>query len=335
MPRPRVFVSRQMHSDSLERIGEAADIEVWPDDAPPTAGQLKEKLADVDGALINIMDRIDVPLLDAAPRVKVISQLAAGLDNIDVPECTRRGVLVGSTPGVLSKATADHGFALLLAAARRVVETDRWVRGNNWELAFHPLYWLGSEVNEATLGIIGLGQIGTEMARRGLGFDMKVIYNCRNPKPELEDRYGFTYADLDTLLESSDFISLHVPLTSETRHLIGEPELRKMKSGAILINLSRGPVVDTGALYRALKERWIAGAGLDVVDPEPIPDDHPLLALDNLTITPHIGSASSVSRRRMGLMAARNLIAGLQGEPLDHCVNPEVYTTEVYKTKSA
>ncbi len=335
MPRPRVFVSRQMHSDSLDLIGEAADIEVWPDDAPPTAGQLKEKLADVDGALINIMDRIDVPLLDAAPRVKVISQLAAGLDNIDVPECTRRGVLVGSTPGVLSKATADHGFALLLAAARRVVETDRWVRGNNWELAFHPLYWLGSEVNEATLGIIGLGQIGTEMARRGLGFDMKVIYNCRNPKPELEDRYDFTYADLDTLLESSDFISLHVPLTSETRHLIGEPELRKMKSGAILINLSRGPVVDTGALYRALKERWIAGAGLDVVDPEPIPDDHPLLALDNLTITPHIGSASSVSRRRMGLMAARNLIAGLQGEPLDHCVNPEVYTTEVYKTKSA
>ena len=325
MPRLQVFVSRQMHSDSLDLIGEAADIEVWPDDAPPTAGQLREKLADVDGALINIMDRIDVQLLDAAPRLKVISQLAAGLDNIDVPECTRRGVLVGSTPGILSKATADHGFALLLAAARRVVETDRWVRGNNWELAFHPLYWLGSEVNEATLGIIGLGQIGTEMARRGLGFDMRVIYNCRNPKPELEDRYGFTYADLDTLLESSDFISLHVPLTPETRHLIGEPELRKMKSGAILINLSRGPVVDTDALYRALQERWIAGAGLDVVDPEPIPDDHPLLALDNLTITPHIGSASSVSRRRMGLMAARNLIAGLEGEPLDHCVNPEVY----------
>ena len=327
MPRPQVFVSRQMHSDSLDLIGEAADIEVWPDDAPPTAGQLREKLADVDGALINIMDRIDVQLLDAAPRLKVISQLAAGLDNIDVPECTRRGVLVGSTPGILSKATADHGFALLLAAARRVVETDRWVRGNNWELAFHPLYWLGSEVNEATLGIIGLGQIGTEMARRGLGFDMRVIYNCRNPKPELEDRYGFTYADLDTLLESSDFISLHVPLTPETRHLIGEPELRKMKSGAILINLSRGPVVDTDALYRALQERWIAGAGLDVVDPEPIPDDHPPLALDNLTITPHIGSASSVSRRRMGLMAARNLIAGLEGEPLDHCVNPEVYKT--------
>ena len=335
MPRPRVFVSRQMHSDSLDLIGEAADIDVWPDDAPPSAGKLREKLADVDGALINIMDRIDVPLLDAAPRLKVISQLAAGLDNIDVPECTRRGVLVGSTPGVLSKATADHGFALLLAAARRVVETDRWVRGNNWELAFHPLYWLGSEVNEATLGIIGLGQIGTEMARRGLGFDMRVLYNCRNPKPELEDRYGFIYADLDTLLESSDFISLHVPLTPETRHLIGEPELRKMKSGAILINLSRGPVIDTDALYRALKERWIAGAGLDVVDPEPIPDDHPLLALDNLTITPHIGSASSVSRRRMGLMAARNLMAGLQGEPLDNCVNPEVYKTEVYKTKNA
>ena len=328
MPRPRVFVSRQMHSDSLELIGQATDMEVWPDDAPPTAPELKEKLADADGALINIMDRIDPTLLDAAPRLKVISQLAVGVDNIDIPECTRRGIVVGSTPGVLSKATADHGFALLLAAARRVVETDRWVRGNNWEFAFHPLYWLGSDVNEATLGVVGLGQIGTEMARRALGFDMKVIYNSRNPKPDLEDRYGFTYADLDTLLTSSDFISLHVPLTPDTRHLIGEPELRKMKSTAILINLSRGPVVDTDAICRALQEGWIAGAGLDVVDPEPIPDDHPLMALDNVTITPHIGSASSLSRRRMGLMAARNLLAGLQGESLEHCVNPEVYKTK-------
>ena len=328
MPRPRVFVSRQMHSDSLELIGQATDMEVWPDDAPPTAPELKEKLADADGALINIMDRIDPTLLDAAPRLKVISQLAVGVDNIDIPECTRRGIVVGSTPGVLSKATADHGFALLLAAARRVVETDRWVRGNNWELAFHPLYWLGSDVNEATLGVVGLGQIGTEMARRALGFDMKVIYNSRNPKPDLEDRYGFTYADLDTLLTSSDFISLHVPLTPDTRRLIGEPELRKMKSTAILINLSRGPVVDTDAICRALQEGWIAGAGLDVVDPEPIPDDHPLMALDNVTITPHIGSASSLSRRRMGLMAARNLLAGLQGESLEHCVNPEVYKTK-------
>ena len=317
-----------MHSDSLELIGQATDMEVWPDDAPPTAPELKEKLADADGALINIMDRIGPTLLDAAPRLKVISQLAVGVDNIDIPECTRRGVVVGSTPGVLSKATADHGFALLLAAARRVVETDRWVRGNNWELAFHPLYWLGSDVNEATLGVVGLGQIGTEMARRALGFDMKVIYNSRNPKPDLEDRYGFTYADLDTLLTSSDFISLHVPLTPDTRHLIGEPELRKMKSTAILINLSRGPVVDTDAICRALQEGWIAGAGLDVVDPEPIPDDHPLMALDNVTITPHIGSASSLSRRRMGLMAARNLLAGLQGESLEHCVNPEVYKTK-------
>ena len=181
MTQPRAFVSRMMHPDAIALVGEATEMEVWPDDPPPTSQQLRGKLAEVEGALINIMDRVDAALLDAAPRLRVISQLAAGLDNVDIPECTRRGILLGSTPGILSKAVADHAFALLLSAARRVVESDKWVRGNNWELAFHPNYWLGSEVQSSTLGIVGLGQIGLEVARRAQGFDMRVLYYSPQP----------------------------------------------------------------------------------------------------------------------------------------------------------
>lgn len=325
MSQPRAFVSRMMHPDAMALIDEATEMEAWPDDPPPTADQLREKVADAEGVLINIMDRVDRSLLDAAPRLRVISQLAAGLDNVDMPECTRRGILLGSTPGILSKAVADHAFALLLSAARRVVESDRWVRGNNWELAFHPTYWLGSEVQSSTLGIVGLGQIGLEVARRAQGFDMRILYHSRNRRPEAEEQYGITYASLDELLSQSDFVSLHCPLTPETRHLINAETLRMMKSTAILVNISRGPVVDTDALCTALREGWIGGAGLDVVDPEPIPDDHPLLFMDNVTITPHIGSASVLSRRAMSIMAAQNLVNGLNGQRLVHCANPEVY----------
>ncbi len=325
MPQPRVFVSRIMHHDALAVIEEACDMEVWPDDPPPSAQELRARLADAEGVLINIMDRVDAALLDAAPNLRVISQLAAGLDNVDIPECTRRGILLGSTPGILSKAVADHAFALLLSAARRVVESDRWLRGNNWELAFHPTYWLGSEVQGSTLGIVGLGQIGLEVARRAQGFDMRVLYHSRNRRPDAEAQYGVTYATLDDLLSQSDFVTLHCPLTPETRYLINADALRKMKSNAILVNISRGPVVDTDALVTALREGWIGGVGLDVVDPEPIPDDHPLMSMDNATLTPHIGSASVLSRRAMSIMAAQNLVNGLNGQRLVHCVNPELY----------
>ena len=325
MTQPRAFVSRMMHPDAIALVGEAAEMEVWPDDPPPTPEQLRGKLAGAEGALINIMDRVDAALLDAAPRLRVISQLAAGLDNVDIPECTKRGILLGSTPGILSKAVADHAFALLLSAARRVVESDKWVRSNNWELAFHPNYWLGSEVQGSTLGIVGLGQIGLEMARRAQGFDMRVLYHSRNRRTDAEAQYGVAYASLDDLLAESDFVSLHCPLTAETRHLINAEALHRMKSMAILVNISRGPVVDTEALCTALREGWIGGAALDVVDPEPIPDDHPLLFMDNVTITPHIGSASVLSRRAMSIMAARNLVNGLTGQRLVHCANPEIY----------
>ena len=325
MTQPRTFVSRMMHPDALEVIGKATEMEVWPDDAPPSAGELRAKLGDAEGVLINIMDRVDAALLDTAPKLRVVSQLAAGLANVDIPECTARGILVGSTPGILSKAVADHAFALLLSAARRVVESDKWVRGNNWELAFHPNYWLGTEVQSSTLGVVGLGQIGLEMARRAQGFDMRVLYHSRNRRPDAETQYGLHYASMDTLLAESDYVSLHVPLTPETRQLINADALRKMKSTAVLVNISRGPVVDTDALCQALREGWIGGAGLDVVDPEPIPDNHPLMFMDNVTITPHIGSASVLSRRAMSIMAAENLINGLNGHRLVHCANPELY----------
>ena len=325
MSRPQVFVTRQLLPEALELIAQAAEMEVWPDEYPPTLEQLRQKVAGVDGVLTNIMDRVDAALLDAAPRLKVISQLAVGLDNIDVAEATRRGILVGYTPGVLAKATADLAFALLMCAARRVSESERWVRGRNWKLAFHPTYWLGMDVHDATLGIIGLGEIGLEVAKRARGFDMKVIYYSRTRRPELEAQYGLEYADLPNLLSSADFVSLHTPLTPESYHFIGEQELRMMKPTAILVNTARGPVVDPKALYTALKEKWIYAAGLDVTEPEPIPDNDPLLTLDNVVITPHIGSAAVATRRRTMLLAARNLVAGLKGEQLEACANPELY----------
>ena len=323
--RPRVFITRQIMQEALDLIDEAAEMEVWPDEDPPSPDVLREKASTVDGILTNIMDRVDVPLLDGAPRLKIISQLAVGLDNVDVSEATRRGIPVGYTPGVLAKATADVAFALLMSAARRISESERWVRTGQWTLAFHPLRWLGVDIHEKTLGIIGMGQIGLEMARRGRGFDMKILYHSRTRRPDLEAEHGLVYVDLATLLAESDFVSLHVPLTPETRHYIGEAELRRMKPTAILVNAARGPVVDSRALYTALKEGWIYAAGLDVTDPEPISADDPLLTLENVVIAPHVGSASLVSRGAMCMLAARNLVAGLEGTPLVRCANPEVY----------
>ena len=323
--KPQVFVTRQIMQEALDLIDQSAEMEVWPDDDPPPPEILREKASRSDGILTNIMDQVDAPLLDAAPGLKVISQLAVGLDNVDVAEATRRGIPVGNTPGVLAKATADVAFALLMSAARRIGESERWVRNGQWTLAFHPLRWLGIDVHDKTLGIVGLGQIGLEMARRGRGFDMRILYHSRTRRPDLEAEHGLTYVDLPTLLAESDFVSLHVPLTPETRHYIGEAELRRMKPTAILVNAARGPVVDSQALYTALKEGWIYAAGLDVTDPEPLPIDDPLLTLENVVIAPHVGSASLDSRGAMCMLAARNLVAGLEGRPLEQCANPEVY----------
>jgi lactate dehydrogenase-like 2-hydroxyacid dehydrogenase len=324
--RPRVFVARQIPAEGLDAIVAACDAEVWPDELPPPRETLLQRVAGVDGLLALLTDRVDDELLDAAgPGLRVVSNYGVGYDNVDVPACTRRGVAVGNTPGVLTETTADLAFALLLAAARRVVEGDRSVRDGQWR-TWGPLMLLGRDVHASTLGIVGFGRIGQAVARRASGFGMRVLYHARHRVAEdVELATGATLASLPDLLAQSDFVSLNVSLTPDTRHLIDAAALRSMKPSAILVNTARGPVVDTDALVDALRTGVIRAAALDVTDPEPLPADHPLVALDNCIVVPHIASATEATRGRMAAMAAANLLAGVRGERLPNPVNPEVY----------
>lgn len=317
--RPRVFITRELPASVLARIAEIAEIDVWPGELPPPRQDLLQRTAGADGLLCLLTDRIDRELLDAAPRLRVVSQMAVGYDNIDVAACAARGIPVGNTPGVLAETTADLAFALLLATARRLVEAERVLRSGGWQ-TWSPMMLTGPDVHHATLGIVGMGQIGLEMARRAHGFRMRILYATRRVCPEAEDAFGARRVWLPQLLAESDFVSLHTPLTEETRHLIGEPELALMKPTAILINTARGAVVDTAALCAALKERRILAAGLDVFEMEPLPPGDPLLTLDNVVLLPHIGSASVATRTRMAEIAAENLVAGLERRPLPHAV---------------
>ncbi len=324
MAAPRVFVTRIIPDQGLQLIQDCCDVDLWMDELPPPRDALIEHARGVDGLLTLLTDRIDDEVMDAAgAQLKVISNHAVGFDNIDVQAATRRGIPIGNTPGILTDATADFAFALLLAAARRVVEGERYVREGKWK-TWGPSLLLGPDVHGATLGLIGFGRIGQAMARRARGFDMRVLYYDPSA-PQSEPALNATAANLETVLRQSDFVSLHTPLTPETRGLMNRERLAAMKPTAILINTARGPIVDAGALYEALAEHRIFAAALDVTDPEPIPADSPLLALDNLIVVPHIASASVATRQKMSLMAAKNLIAGLTGEPLPNCVNPEVY----------
>lgn len=318
--RPKVFITRQLPQPALDLILPACEAEVWLDELPPPRHVLMDKVREADGLLCLLTDQIDAPLMDKAPRLKVISNCAVGYDNIDVPAATQRGIAVGNTPGVLTETTADFAFALLLAAARRVVEGERYTRAGQWK-TWGLTVLLGHDVFGATLGLIGLGRIGTAVAKRARGFEMRVLYSDLQRRPEIEAQLGITYADLDTLVSQADFISIHTPLTDTTRHLVNADLLRKMKKTAILVNTARGPVVDQAALYVALRDGIIAGAALDVTDPEPLPPDDPLLTLDNCIITPHIASASVVTRTKVAVMAAHNLLAGVRGEPLPNPVN--------------
>jgi lactate dehydrogenase-like 2-hydroxyacid dehydrogenase len=281
-----------------------------------------DEVQDCDGLLCLLSDEIDATVMDAG-ELRVISQYAVGVDNIDLDAATERGIPVGHTPGVLTDATADLAFALLMAAARRIPEGVEKVRSGAWR-AWEPLGLLGARVWGATLGVVGLGRIGTAVARRARGFQMRVLYHDPQQNTELEEALGLTYASLDRLLEESDFVTIHTPLVPETRHLINEGALRQMRTEAILINAARGEIVDTEALVRGLEEGWIAGAALDVTDPEPLPADHPLVSLPNCIVVPHIGSATVEARDRMAEMAAENLLAGLRGERLPYCANPSV-----------
>jgi len=326
MDKPKVFVTRVIPDAGLNRIKEFCEAEVWPDELPPSYETLLEKAKGREGLLTLLTDRIDARLMDTAgPQLKVISQYAVGFDNIDIAAATERGIPVGNTPGVLTDATADFAWTLLMAAARRVVEGAEYVKAGRWK-TWGPTLLRGYDVAGATLGVVGFGRIGKGVARRATGFNMRILYYdpyCQNDPYAAE--IGAECVDFETLLVKSDFISLHTPLTPETRHLLNADAFRKMKKTAILINTSRGPVVDPEALYQALKEGEIAYAALDVTEPEPIPMDSPLLTLQNCLIVPHMASATYTARDVMATIAADNLIAGLKGERLRHCVNPEVY----------
>lgn len=263
--------------------------------------------------------RVDGLLLDRLTGLKVISNYGVGVDHIDLAAARQRGIPVGNTPGILDGATADMGFCLLLAAARRLVEGDRYARSPEFT-RYDPGYILGREVHGSTLGIIGLGRIGRQVARRARAFDMTVLYHNRQPRPEIELEHNCRYVSFEDLLAASDYVMLTCPLTEQTKGLIDANALARMKPTATLINISRGPVVDTAALTQALSERRIASAGLDVTDPEPLPRDHPLLKLPNVIIAPHLGSATAQTRRRMAEMSAENLLAGLAGQPLPFVV---------------
>lgn len=323
LSRPRVFVTRNLPGNALDLLREACEVAVWPDELPPPADELRREAAAAHGLLTLLTDRVDDALLDAAPNVVAVSNMATGFDNVDLAAANKRLVLVTRTPGVLTDTSADLAFGLLMAAARRIAEGDRYVRAGKWR-TWGPEVMLGPDVHGATLGIIGLGRIGQVVARRAGGFGMRVLYYSRNRKPQAEKDLGVTYADLDILLAESDFVSVHAALNDETRGLIGERELGRMKETAILVNTARGPIVDQGALYEALKSGQIAGAALDVTDPEPLPMDSPLLTLENVVITPHIASASVATRSEMARLAAENLLACLRGEVNDNVVNPEI-----------
>jgi lactate dehydrogenase-like 2-hydroxyacid dehydrogenase len=323
MNKASVYVTRMIPQETIDDLRKHFDVGVNPEDRALTKAELKEKAKGCDAIVSLVTDTIDGELLDAVgPQLKIVANYAVGINNFDVAAATKRGVILTNTPGVLDDATATHTFALLLATARRLVEADRFVRDGKWK-GWSPMFFIGLDVDKKTLGIAGMGRIGTNVARKAKAFNMKIIYSNTRRNPHVEQELGATFVDKETLLRESDFLTLHVPLTPETRHYIGEKELKLMKKTAVLINASRGPVVDEKALFNALKEKQIWGAGLDVFENEPeiVPG---LTAFDNVVVVPHIASATPETRINMGKIAANNIIKVLNGQPPETCVNPEV-----------
>ncbi len=323
--KPKIYVTRMLPPPGIELLKQSCNVEINPEEAPPTRDLLIEKTEDADGILCLLTDRIDADLLASASNLKVISSMSVGYDHIDVETATKNGVYVTFTPGVLTEATADFTWALLMAICRRVVEADRYLRNGKWKTQWSPTQFLGLDLPRKTLGIVGLGRIGEDVAQRARGFKMRVLYFSRTrAEQEKEEELNIEFAPLAKLLGESDFVTIHVPLTQETRHIIGERELRQMKRTAYLINTSRGSIVDQIALTRALREKWIAGASLDVFEKEPVDSNDPLTDLDNVVLTPHIASATTEARSKMSEVAARNLISVLRGEFPQFLVNQQV-----------
>ncbi|MCA9825649.1 MAG: D-glycerate dehydrogenase [Dehalococcoidia bacterium] len=319
----KVFITRSVPGrpvDLLEQAGH--QVEVWPGELPPSRDVLANRLESAAALLTMVTDGIDADLMGAAPGLRIIANMAVGYDNVSPSDANEAGIWLTNTPGVLAETTADLAFALLMDAARNLTASDRDTRAGGWK-TWSPTAFLGQDVYRATLGIVGLGEIGEAMARRARGFSMRILYASRTRKPAVESNLGLEWRSFEEVLVSSDFVSLHVPLTPETRHLISHRELALMKPGAILVNTTRGAVVDQDALVASLRSGHLGGAALDVTDPEPLPLDHPLFALPNAVITPHIGSASLATRAKMAEMAALNIIEVLAGRiPLNPVNEP-------------
>lgn len=330
MAKPKVFVTRLIPEEGLSMVRDATDMTLWEDELPPPRDVLLRQVREIDGLLSLLTDKIDAELLDSNPHLKVVSNFAVGFDNVDVPAATARGVPIGNTPGVLTDTTADLAFTLMMTAARRIQESIDYVRAGKWK-TWGPKLLMGQDIHGATLGIIGFGRIGQGMAARAAGFGMRVLYYDVYRREDLEPSMGVTYTDLDSLLRQADFVTIHTDLNETTRHMMNAAAFAKMKPTAIVVNTARGPIVDPDALYEALKSGQIGGAALDVTEPEPLPVSSPLLTLPNCIVVPHIASASVVTRGKMAQMAAANLIAGLRGEKLPTCVNPQVYEKGIRK----
>ena len=324
MNKYKIFITRDIGEEAIKAIQTVSEVFVWPEETPPSKAEILKHSSDVDALVCMLTDPIDREVIDSAKNLKVISQMAVGYDNIDVAYASSKEIPVGHTPDVLSNTTADYAWALLMAVSRRVVESHNEVQQGNWA-PWGPYVWTGNDVYGATLGIIGMGRIGQAMAKRAAGFDMEILYYSRSPKPEIEKQTGAKFVSLDELLRKSDFVSLHTNLTPETKHLLDEKKFALMKPNAIIINTARGAVIDQRALFNALNENKIAGAGLDVSDPEPILENDQLLNLPNVVITPHIGSASHKTRQRMAMMMAENVLAALDNKPIPFCANPKIY----------
>jgi len=327
MPKPKVYVTRELPERGLAIIRSRFVTEVWPEYAPPPKKTIIEKAKDVDALATLLSDKIDDEVFNAAPKLRIVAQLAVGFDNIDIPEATKRGIYVTNTPEVLTDTTADFSWALLMAAARRVAEADRYVRSGKWKVGWHPSMMQGRDVYGATIGIVGAGRIGYAMAKRATGFSMKILFYDVIPRPEMEKDFGAKKVDLDTLFRESDFVSIHVPLMKETHHLVNAEKLSLMKKTACVINNSRGPVVDEKALVDALEKGRIGGAGLDVFEQEPISMDNPLLKFENVVVAPHISSASYETRSKMSEMVADNLVSFFEGKKPPNLLNLDVMKT--------
>ncbi len=320
--KPKVLVTREVFDETLEYLGAHCEVESNQKDVPFEPAELARRLADKEGLACCLTDRVDATLLAGAPQLKVVANIAVGYNNIDLAACNARGVMATNTPGVLDDSTADLAWTLLLGAARRLTELERRIRSGEWT-SWRLKQWLGVDVHHATLGIFGMGRIGQAIARRAAGFDMKVIYHNRKPvAPEIEQRLNATYVSKDELLRQADFVVLQLPYSPETHHMIGAAELKRMKPSAILINSTRGGVVDDAALIAALKAGAIRAAGLDVFENEPKLNPG-FLELDNVVLTPHIGSSTEATRQAMAMCAAKNLVAALTGATPPNLLNPE------------